>query len=133
MRLLLPAALRIQAVAAAQAAAPCEACGLIEGMRDGDGFAAAALHLCPNLAGPGRFVIDPAVHIGLQRRLRDGPTKVIGCFHTHPNGAAAPSAADREAGDFGYLWLIMGGGGDVWELAAFLAPDFMPLILSDPA
>lgn len=135
MRLLLPPALRAETAAAAEAARPAEACGLLEGTAEPGGFAGVAMHFCANRAVRiDRFAIDPAVHIGLNRRLRGGPTAVIGCFHSHPRGRAEPSTHDVAAGGAAsFVWLIAGFEGGAWSLAGFLAPDFRPLELVPPA
>ena len=113
--LLLPQALRAQLCAEARAAFPRECCGLIEGLREPLTLSLAkgaarvtALHPMPNLAtAPDRFEIDPARHVALLRELRDTDRAIIGCYHSHPNGAAEPSAHDLEsAGELGFLWLI---------------------------
>ncbi len=66
----------------------------------------------PNLAdGSDRFEVDPGVRARLQRTLRqagDGRA-VVGHFHSHPTGSAAPSAVDAaRAGDEPHLvWVIV--------------------------
>lgn len=107
-RLLLSEALREQIVHEARAAFPREGCGLVEGLRDGAELRATAIHPVPNLAEePDRFELDPAKHIALLRDLRGTGRRIVGCYHSHPDGRAEPSARDR-AGAFedGFLWLI---------------------------
>jgi proteasome lid subunit RPN8/RPN11 len=54
-----------------------------------------------------RFEIDPALQLQYQRKLRGTAEAVIGHFHSHPNGLAVPSDADRASpGESGLLWLI---------------------------
>ena len=49
----------------------------------------------------------------LLRRLRGTQTRIIGCFHSHPDGAPEPSATDRaSAFESDFLWLIAGGSPD---------------------
>lgn len=53
--------------------------------------------------------LDPAVHIRLLRELREagGPERIVGHWHSHPNGRDEPSAKDAAmASDPGMLWLI---------------------------
>ena len=68
------------------------------------------------------------------RRLRDTNTRIIGCFHSHPNGDPSPSATDRaEAYESGFVYLIAAGAGDVLELKAYLFEEsrgFGPLTLA---
>ena len=121
MKLALPEALRAQMLAAARAAHPAECCGLIIGARNGEDFAATALHEARNLADRAdRFEIDPADHFAALKAARAAGARVIGCYHSHPNGVAQPSATDLAgAGEAGFVWLIVAGD----EIAAFLYED----------
>ena len=119
MKLALPQALRAQMLAEAKAAAPAECCGLVLGRRDGDVAIAALLHPARNLAGAaGRFEIAPQDHFAAQKAARAAGQAVIGCYHSHPDGAARPSAHDiAGAGEENFLWLIATPDG---ALAAFV-------------
>lgn len=105
----LPKSLHEQILREARAAYPRECCGLIEGR----GSEITALHPARNLAAePGRFEIDPAEQFRLMREGRN----IAGCYHSHPDGRAEPSARDAAgAGEIGFLWLIAAD-----ELAAFV-------------
>ncbi len=108
---------------AAQTCFPKECCGLIEGTRDQDGWHVVQLHEMPNIADePARhFLIDPQPQISLLRRLRGTDRAVIGCFHSHPQGRAEPSATDLKSAVEGeFVWLIAGGGPDDFTFAAYL-------------
>ncbi|MBV9993225.1 MAG: M67 family metallopeptidase [Alphaproteobacteria bacterium] len=120
-------ALRAALLAEARAAHPRECCGLLEGT----GKAVTALHPARNLAdAPDRFEIDPA----LQFRLRREGRNIVGCYHSHPDGAAEPSPRDAQAASqAGFVWLIVGGdalGAFVWDGARFerleLGPERAP-------
>lgn len=121
---------------AAARAYPNECCGLIEGRDVPEGWRAAAIHESANIADNPRrrFLIDPQAQFDLMRRLRGADTRIIGCFHSHPDGAAKPSAADRaEAYETGFLYLIAGGSPDVFTLKAYLFTDatgFSPVTIS---
>ncbi|MFT3967169.1 MAG: M67 family metallopeptidase [Sphingobium sp.] len=55
----------------------------------------------------GRFEIDPAQLIAAHRAERAGHHRIMGCYHSHPGGDAAPSAEDAaQAEANGSLWLI---------------------------
>jgi desampylase len=55
-----------------------------------------------------RFEIDPAALIAAHRRVRGGATALLGYYHSHPNGAALPSAEDAlQAAPDGAIWLII--------------------------
>ncbi len=120
--LLLPQTLRAQIEREARDASPRECCGLIEGRRNGAEAIATALHPTRNLSNhPDRFEIDPAEHIRLLRELRGGANAIIGCYHSHPNGKAEPSARDREgASDEGFIWLVCGSDGASSRVGAFV-------------
>ncbi len=95
--------------AEARAEFPRECCGLIEGEQAGEQVRAMALHPSSNLAPePDRFAIDPKLQFALLRRLRNTGRRVIGCYHSHPNGRAEPSPRDAEAAEeTGFVWLIL--------------------------
>ncbi len=127
------------AAAVLQAAArayPNEACGLIEGIDTADGWRALAIHEAANVAGDParRFLVDPEVQFALLRKLRGTERRIIGCFHSHPNGRAEPSATDRaNAYESDFLYLIAAGTTDVFTLKAFLYTDaasFSPVTVS---
>ena len=107
--------------AAASAAYPNECCGLLEGARDGDVFRVQALHPARNLAAHSdRFEIDAADHIAAQKAARANGHAIIGCYHSHPAGAAAPSATDHAgAAQNDFLWVIVAGE----ELGCFVYRD----------
>ncbi len=95
--------------AAAEAAHPLEACGILLGTggRITEARAAANVHPAPAT----HFEIDPQALIGAHRAARAGGPQVIGYFHSHPVGEPVPSATDRAcaAGD-GKLWAIISAG-----------------------
>lgn len=104
-------------------ALPRECCGLIEGIRRGDTVSATTLHPTRNTASEAdRFEIDPAAHISILRAARARGAEIVGCYHSHPNGNAMPSARDLEnVGEEGFVWLILAlAGRPEGELAAFV-------------
>jgi proteasome lid subunit RPN8/RPN11 len=106
----LPAALRAQIEAEAQAAFPREACGLLVGQRRGERIEIFLAHPAANVADrDDRFEIDPQAQFTLLHALRGSGREIVGCYHSHPNGRAEPSGAD-EAGalERGFIWLIAG-------------------------
>jgi proteasome lid subunit RPN8/RPN11 len=114
-RLLLADDLREQIAREARAAFPRECCGLIEG----DALRVAALHPARNISEDAdRFEIDPADHFRALRMARANGRAIIGCYHSHPNGRAEPSARDGD-GEDGFLWLIAAISGDAVSLTAF--------------
>ena len=108
----LPQELRARILREAQTAYPRECCGLLQGVRDGGGFHITALHPVRNLASaPDRFDMDPKDQFAAYKGARANGQSVIGCYHSHPDGRAEPSAADLAgAGEENFLWLIAGNG-----------------------
>lgn len=97
-------------------ALPEEACGLLlgrdGGSRDGGSGDGQILALRParNVADDParRFEIDPAMLLATHREARGLGLKVIGHYHSHPNGRAAPSRRDAaRAVEDGQIWLIV--------------------------
>jgi len=94
--------------AAARAAHPCEACGILlgEAARIAEARAAANVHPAPRT----RFEIDPQALINAHRAARAGGRQVIGYFHSHPAGPPTPSDTDRAmAAHDGRVWAILAG------------------------
>jgi len=120
-RVRLPPPLAAAIAAAAARAAPRECCGLLEGVRRDGLFIVQALHPARNLStDPDRFEIDPRDHIGAVKKARGAGAAIIGCYHSHPEGAARPSARDLAgAGEEDFLWLIAAGE----RLEAFVYSD----------
>lgn len=91
-----------------EAAFPREACALLvgdAGLRVTEIVPAANVSTDPER----EFELDPAVHIAVLRRLRDedGTNRIIGHWHSHPNGRDEPSAKDAAmVSDPGLVWLI---------------------------
>lgn len=72
------------------------------------------------------FEIDPQSLIDAHRNARDGSAKVVGYYHSHPDGPARPSSTDADMahGD-GMIWAIIGEGEALfWH---DLADGFSPL------
>jgi proteasome lid subunit RPN8/RPN11 len=136
--LLLSDDLAAQILIAAARAYPNEACGLLEGSDVGQGWLMTAVHETANIAdNPARhFLIDPQAQFDLIRALRGKDTRIIGCFHSHPDGVAEPSATDRsEAYESGFLYVIAAGAPDAgFTLRAYTFDDatgFTPIDMRD--
>ncbi len=111
----LPASLKESLIAAATRAYPFECCGLLVGSADTHTWHLVEIHESDNLAEnrERRFEIDPALQFRLLRTLRVTARAVVGCFHSHPDGAPAPSATDLEGAlEDRFLWLVLGGNPD---------------------
>lgn len=106
-------------LAAADSAAPHEACGLLLGTGTHIETAQPTANVHPNPAR--HFEIDPAALIAAHKAARDGGQLVLGYFHSHPNGLARPSATDAAsaAGD-GRIWVIAAAGAvTAWRDSPF--------------
>lgn len=95
-------------LAAARAAHPREACGLLLGEAGRITAARETANVHPTPAT--HFEIDPQALIDAHRAARAGGPEVVGYFHSHPTGAAAPSATDLAmAAQDGRIWAIIAG------------------------
>ena len=68
-----------------------------------------------------RFEIDPSTLFAAHRAARRGGPAILGCYHSHPRGPAAPSAVDAaSAAADGQLWLILDatGAATLWRAVA---------------
>ncbi len=96
-------------LAEAAAAAPRECCGILLG----DGAEVRALEPARNVhpAPKTHFEIDPRALIDAHRAARRGGPQVVGYYHSHPRGPAAPSPTDQAmAARDGRVWAIAGQG-----------------------
>ncbi len=78
---------------------PEEACALLVGTIDSEQtYKISTIELSSNVAADKKkfFEVDPAVRIRLERELRSEAFKVIGVYHSHPNGKAEPSETDAK-------------------------------------
>ena len=100
--------------AAAAAAYPHEACGLLLGDLSQGGGRITAVRETANIhpLPATHFDIDPQALIDAHRAARGGGgPQVLGYFHSHPTGEPAPSATDRAmAAHDGRIWAIIGSG-----------------------
>ncbi|WP_298194720.1 M67 family metallopeptidase [Novosphingobium sp.] len=92
---------------AAALAALHEACGLLLGTGSHIAAAIPTANVHPDPAR--HFEIDPAALIAAHKAAREGGPKLIGYFHSHPNGLARPSATDAASAS---------GDGRIWAIAA---------------
>ncbi|WP_298399093.1 M67 family metallopeptidase [Sphingobium sp.] len=108
MRVVISRGLLEQIVALAADSAD-EICGLLLGQEGRIEAIASAANVASDPAR--HFELDPAVLIAAHRAARSGGPAVLGHYHSHPSGVAAPSATDAAcAAPDGSLWMILGGG-----------------------
>lgn len=106
------AALMEQITTAAQDAYPDECCGLLAGLSEPDGVVTVSgVHPSDNVAEGARrdrFEVDPMVRFELMTQLADGPLRIVGHYHSHPDKSAEPSAYDlKMAFEPDLLWFIV--------------------------
>ncbi len=115
-----------QIAESAKAAYPEECCGLLVGRSEPSGDRVVMRVVAsPNVAEGGtgdRFEVDPQLRFDVQRALEDGPERIVGHYHSHPNHAAQPSERDLEmAWEPDMVWLIVAvEDGRVTETKAHL-------------
>jgi len=86
---------------------PRECCGLLIGTGD-DPVTVTNVVITENHAeSPNRFLIDPQCQFDWIRKLRGSNDRIVGLYHSHPNGRVDPSPHDAEmAIEAGQIWLI---------------------------
>ena len=105
-------------IAHAREESPRECCGLLLGRGDEVAEVRRARNVASSPAM--RFVIDPKDHIDARRDGRARGLEILGFYHSHPRGAAMPSATDvAEAAYPGSVYAIIGLGADVPEVRVF--------------
>ena len=95
-----------------------EVCGLLLGQ---PGRIEAALSTTNVAADPARnFEIDPALLLRAHRDARGDRRRIIGHYHSHPNGDGRPSRRDAaRASENGQIWLIIAAGTvTAWQAVA---------------
>ncbi|MGC6328832.1 M67 family metallopeptidase [Rhizorhabdus sp. FW153] len=117
----------LDAIVSRAAASPAlEVCGLLLGQ----GETVERVDHCGNVAFDPHigFEVDPAALIAAHRAARTGGPCLLGHYHSHPNGIAAPSDRDRAAAEPGRLWIIV-AGREVTAWRAASNGDFVPVEL----
>ena len=99
---------------AAETAYPDECCGLLVGWGDDprhDGnVVVTRVEPSANVAEGGtadRFEVDPRLRLRLMRELGNGPLRIVGHYHSHPDHLARPSRRDSDmAWEPDLVWVI---------------------------
>jgi len=93
----------------ARQAYPEECCGILVGVRRGDGVVVASSHPAANRSEDGkcdRYEIDPAEILRVSRASQDEGREIVGFHHSHPDHPSAPSVADAARAWAGYVYVI---------------------------
>jgi proteasome lid subunit RPN8/RPN11 len=105
-------------IAEASRANPHEACGLLLGNDRRIETAIPAKNISDH---PERaFEIDPATLLRTHREARGCGQRVVGHYHSHPNGQTEPSLRDAaHAVENGQFWLIVANGQvNAWRVVS---------------
>ncbi|MEK9671972.1 MAG: M67 family metallopeptidase [Rhodospirillaceae bacterium] len=114
--LLVPATFLTAITKAAEAAWPRECCGLLAGRDHGqDTIVVTRVKPSENLTtgeAEDSFEVDPQVRFDLMRALEHTDKRIVGHYHSHPNGRAEPSATDlAKAYEPDLIWVIVAVAG----------------------
>jgi desampylase len=113
---------RDRLIAHAREEFPRECCGILLGRGDEIVEARHARNVASSPAT--RFVIDAKDHIDARRDGRARGLEILGFYHSHPHGAAVPSATDvAEAAYPGSVYAIIGLAADAPEVRVFEFAD----------
>ncbi|MDA1089880.1 MAG: M67 family metallopeptidase [Proteobacteria bacterium] len=121
----IPGPLLAQITGAAEAAYPKECCGLLTGREsDGGDVLVTRVAASPNVTeadARDSFLVDAKIQFDLMRELGDGPERIVGHYHSHPDHPAQPSDRDRQSAFYpDHVWVIVGvDAGRAGTVAAY--------------
>jgi proteasome lid subunit RPN8/RPN11 len=97
----------------AERSLPEECCGVLVGRRDGESTRVQRVLASENAAPhpETQFEIPPELLLSVQRSARRESLEVVGYYHSHPRGSAAPSRTDRAEAWPGVSYLIVAPAG----------------------
>jgi [CysO sulfur-carrier protein]-S-L-cysteine hydrolase len=111
---------------AATEAYPQECCGFLTGVGESHITISDVLPTVNVAAEPCRtFAIDPQAHFDLLRATRGTRKRVVGHYHSHPDGGPVPSPRDLDkAYDPKMIWVVIAvNAGQVSAPRAFHHPE----------
>jgi proteasome lid subunit RPN8/RPN11 len=128
----IPAAMRAEIVAHAEAGLPNEACGIIAGL---DGTAQRFFPAEPDEPSPYYYRISAEDQIRIMNEIDDAGLDLIGIYHSHVASPAFPSRTDAEQAFWpDAVYVIVSLAGDTPEVKGYRIVDFAideePLIYS---
>jgi proteasome lid subunit RPN8/RPN11 len=94
----------------AEQAYPLEACGLLIGTLNDEGWNVQEVRAVTNLnteRAADRFQLDPEAYRRIDSELRGSGREIIGVFHSHPDCPAKPSPTDLESAWDGFIYPII--------------------------
>ena len=112
MQVSISRALHAELLALAAAEPDREVCGLLFGTAE----RIESIEPCTNVSMQSEtsFEIDPSALIAAHKRERAGGVKIIGCYHSHPNGVGEMSPRDKEAAGNDQIWAVIALGQIHW-------------------
>jgi proteasome lid subunit RPN8/RPN11 len=85
--------------------APLECCGLLLGV---DGRVEESVRTRNVRASRTAYLIDPAEHLAVMKRVRAEGRTVLGAYHSHPRSPAVPSPTDLDEAHYeDFLYVIV--------------------------
>ena len=109
---------------------PAEVCGVLVGDRDAGSI--SAVRPVPNVADDPRvaYELDPAETMATIDEVESEGDDVVGFYHSHPESAPVPSAADSAQASWpGYVYLICNPDGRM-TAHEWTGDDFREVTLS---
>ena len=86
---------------------PKEGCGLLIGFGNQVISITDVIPSSNRSTDKNKFLVDPKVQFDCIRNLRGSPYRIVGHYHSHPNGKDIPSLRDRTMiHDMREVWLI---------------------------
>lgn len=89
---------------------PLEACGLLLGRMDADGWNIDEAREVANLNtehAADRFILDAQAYQAIDRELVGSGREIVGIYHSHPDCPARPSPTDLAAAWEGFAYIIV--------------------------
>ncbi len=89
---------------------PLEACGLLIGRMDAQGWFIDEAREVANLndeRAADRFILDPQAYQKTDRQLAGSGREIVGIYHSHPDCPAKPSPTDLAAAWDGFAYIIV--------------------------
>ena len=101
-------------VAHARRAYPRECCGVLLGRDCGENHQVERVVPASNIAEDDQrtnYQLDWSTLFRVVRAARLGPQRILGFYHSHPDGSTRPSRRDRQAAWIDYAYLIVSTDG----------------------
>ena len=104
---------------------PREGCGFLLGEETQEGAVVQRIRGAINQAAAGsdhEYIISPEEYREMEREAKAAGLRVLGIYHSHPNGGPTPSAYDQQFAWENLFYLIVvtthggAGGHELWRL-----------------